>query len=42
PLHSDEICAETNLPPSKVMGILTQLELDGFAEQTEGKNYILA
>ena len=42
PLHSDEICAMTGLPPSKVMGILTQLELDGFAEQTEGKNYILA
>ena len=42
PLHSDEICAMTGLPPSKVMGILTRLELDGFAEQTEGKNYILA
>ena len=42
PVHSDEICASTGLSPSKVMGILTRLELDGLAEQTEGKNYILA
>ena len=42
PLHSDEICASTGLSPSKVMAILTELEIGGFAEQTEGKNYILS
>lgn len=42
PLHSDEICVMTELSPSAVISALIQLELDGFAEQTEGKNYILS
>lgn len=42
PLHSDEICALTGLPPSKVISALTELEIGGYAEQTEGRNYILS
>lgn len=42
PLHSDEICALTGLPSPKVMAVLTELEIGGFAQQTEGKNYIFS
>jgi DNA processing protein len=42
PLHSDEICALTGLSPSKVISALTELEIGGYAEQTEGRNYILS
>lgn len=41
PIHPDEICAATGLPLSKVLGVLIQLELEEYIEQTEGKNYIL-
>ena len=41
PLHPDEICAETRLPLPKVIAALIQLEIEGYIEQTEGKNYIL-
>ena len=40
PLHTDEICVMTGLPPSGVITALTELEIGGYAEQTEGKNYI--
>ncbi len=40
PLHSDEICAMSGLTPPKVMAALTELELFGYAEQTEGKSYV--
>ena len=42
PVHPDELCAAAGLSPSKVSAALTKLELGGFAEQTEGKNYILS
>ena len=42
PIHSDELCAVTGLSPSKVMAAVTELELGGFIEQVEGKNYILS
>jgi predicted Rossmann fold nucleotide-binding protein DprA/Smf involved in DNA uptake len=42
PIHPDEICASSGLPLSGVLTALMELELSGYAEQTEGKNYILA
>ncbi len=42
PLHSDEICVMSGLSPSKVIAALTVLEMNGYAEQTEGNNYILS
>ena len=41
PLHPDEICAVCGLSPQKVMTALMELELSGYAEQAEGRNYIL-
>lgn len=41
PLHPDDICAESGMPPSKVITALMTLEIEGLIEQTEGKNYIL-
>ncbi len=41
PLHPDEICAMSGLSVQAVITALTELELDGLIEQTEGKNYIL-
>ena len=40
PMHPDEICAECNLTPAKVLSALMELEISGLAEQTEGKKYI--
>lgn len=42
PLHSDEICAISGLNPAKTMAALTELEIMGYASQTEGKNYVLS
>ena len=42
PMHSDDICVQTGLSPSAVITALIQLELEGFIEQTEGKNYIVS
>ena len=42
PLHSDEICVISGLTPAKTMAALTELEILGYASQTEGKNYILS
>lgn len=41
PLHPDEMCAMSGLSVQAVITALTELELDGIIEQTEGKNYIL-
>ncbi len=42
PLHSDEICAISGLNPPRTMAALTELEIMGYASQTEGKNYVLS
>ncbi len=42
PLHPDEISARSGLPLARVITALMELELDGYVEQTNGKNYILA
>lgn len=41
PMHSDEICIESGLSSPRVMAALTELEIMGYAEQTEGKTYTL-
>ncbi len=41
PIHPDELCAMSGLPVSAVITALMELEMDGFIEQIEGKNYIL-
>jgi DNA processing protein len=42
PLHSDEICAISGLNSPRTMAALTELEIMGYASQTEGKNYVLS
>lgn len=42
PTHSDEIGAITGYSPAQVITALIELELGGFIEQTEGKNYIIS
>ena len=42
PVHSDEICAAAGIAPPKVMAALTELEIGGFVQQTEEKDYILS
>lgn len=41
PVHPDELCAMSGLSVQAVITALMELEMDGFIEQTEGKNYIL-
>lgn len=41
PLHPDEIAAATEMPPSKVISALMQLEILGLVKQGNGKNYTL-
>lgn len=41
PMHPDEISAASGMSLQKVISSLMQLEILGFVEQTNGKNYIL-
>lgn len=41
PMHPDEISVKSGLSQSKVISALMQLEIFGYIEQTNGKNYIL-
>ena len=37
PKHPDVLAAETGLPSATVLGLLLELELEGFAHQLPGK-----
>ena len=39
PLHVDQVIERTGLPPAQVLGILLDLELQGFIRQSPGKVY---
>ncbi len=41
-LHPDDICAATQLPVSKIIPALMELEVAGLIVSSEGKNYILS
>lgn len=40
-IHIDEIISKSGLPASKVLSVLTMLEIKGYVTQTAGKNFIL-
>ncbi|MBO4341555.1 MAG: DNA-processing protein DprA [Clostridia bacterium] len=42
PVRADEICVKSGLQAFQVMAALTELELSDYAQQTEGKGYILS
>jgi len=41
PLHIDELTRQIGLPPYRILGILTTLELKGIVKQAEGKRFYL-
>ncbi|NOZ24476.1 MAG: DNA-protecting protein DprA [Nitrospirae bacterium] len=41
PLHIDDLTRQTGLPPQRVLGILTTLELKGLVKQSGGKRFYI-